>query len=172
MHFRCDGPLRTANHGSAGLARLCRFSRSAQRGRNKVRARLRRFGVLHWEPPPCPQASLTIPAVRGSLPQSGMKLAIRWKAGRRFQRLSVQRENRPYRLPVAPARPRRDPTSGASACAVPVGSASHFYAGRDPAPVLGDLGTFGRSPSVLGAIGMRPDRVDERLERSAANRSG
>jgi hypothetical protein len=128
------------------------------------------FRVSPRKAAPCPQASLTRHAVRGSLRQSGMKLAIRLRLGAHW-RLSAYRENRPCRLPAA-ERPRRDRRAARAHAKTPWARHIHFARGETPRPGLRRPGTFGRSPRVLGAIGMRPDRVDERFERSAANRSG
>jgi hypothetical protein len=167
--IRCDGPLRTANHGSARLARNCRLFRRTRPRHSTIGSSL---GVsrLPSKSGPCPQASLTRHAVRGSLRQSGMKLAIRLRLGAHW-RLSAYRENRPCRLPAA-ERPRRDRRAARAHAKTPWARHIHFARGETPRPGLRRPGTFGRSPRVLGAIGMRPDRVDERFERSAANRSG
>jgi hypothetical protein len=101
---------------------------------------------------------------------SGMKLAIRLASGRRFQRPSLQGRFAHTGSPL-PTRPRKDRAARAHAH---IRCARHFTScgARPRAPALGAREQFGRSPGVLGAIGMRPDRVDERLERLAANRSG
>jgi hypothetical protein len=129
--IRCDGPLRTANHGSARLARNCRLFRRTRPRHSTIGSSL---GVSRL-------ASESGPLSTGELDKAcseGLAAPIRHET---CDSLEAGGALAPVGLPgesPMPAPRRRTaaarPTSGASACENPMGSPYSFRAGRDPAP--------------------------------------
>jgi hypothetical protein len=130
-----------------------------------------RFGVLDRQPPPCPQASLTTHAVRGSLPLIRHETCDSVEVRAALSASVSSAGEAPIPAPRSP-QGRGETRRAARAHARSRGLDFTSRGGETPPPGLRRQGIFGRSPSVQRAIGMRPDRVDERLERLAANRSG